>query len=162
MYVFNHDCSVRLYSQTQYYWTLFSWHCFYLNVRPAQVTSVGLTWKSLYQRQTKVLKKPADRAKPRLLGVCVVPGEAHDHSGNDGDLHGADDGSDKDVVQLLATGDHVQDVEVQQLVTLGAAVGRVAPEGGNTHCHLHKPQLIPSLCFCNAGKLYHLLYLIPV
>lgn len=59
-----------------------------------------------------------------------LPGEAHDHGGDDGDLHGADDGGDEDVVQLLATRDHVQDVEVQQLVALGAAVGRLTPAGG--------------------------------
>lgn len=83
------------------------------------------------------MEKPADWAKPCLPGVCNVPGEAHDHGGDDGDLHGTDDGGDEDIVQLLATGDHIEDVEVQQLVALGAAIGRLAPEGRNTRTHTY-------------------------
>lgn len=46
------------------------------------------------------------------LRFITPPGEAHDDGHDDGDLHGSDDGSDQDVMQLLTTGDHVQDVEV--------------------------------------------------
>lgn len=50
------------------------------------------------------------------------PCDAHHHGNDDGDLHGADDGGDEDVVELLSTGDHVEDVEVLRLVTLRAFV----------------------------------------
>lgn len=70
--------------------------------------------------------------------MCNVPGEAHDNGGDDGDLHGTDDGGDEDIVQLLATGDHIEDVEVQQLVALGATIGRLAPGGRNTRTHTYK------------------------
>lgn len=60
-----------------------------------------------------------------------IPGETHHHGNNDGDLHGSDDGGDEDVVKLLAAGNHVENIKVQQLVTLGAPVGGLTP--GNTH-----------------------------
>lgn len=44
------------------------------------------------------------------------PRDAHHHGDDDGDLDGPDDGGDKDVVQLLATGDDVEDVKVVGLV----------------------------------------------
>lgn len=59
------------------------------------------------------------------------PGDAHDHSHDNGDLHGADDGRDKHVVQLLATGHNVQDVEVLE-VTLRTSVARFTPVGVQT------------------------------
>lgn len=65
--------------------------------------------------------------KPRGL-----PGDAHHHGDDDGDLHGADDGGDEDVVELLSARDHVEDVEVLRLVALMAFVARVAPGAGHT------------------------------
>ena len=59
------------------------------------------------------------------------PSDAHHHGNDYGDLHGPDDGGDEDVVQLLAAGDHIQDVEVLGLVALGALVTSVTP--GETH-----------------------------
>lgn len=53
-----------------------------------------------------------------LLGEVASPCDAHHHGDNDGDLHGADDGGDEHVVQLLSTGNHVEDVEVLRLVAL--------------------------------------------
>lgn len=73
---------------------------------------------------------------PPTLRLVAPPGEAHDHGHDDGDLHGADDGGDEDVVQLLSTGDNVQDVEVQELVALRAAVGRITPAGRQVVSHL--------------------------
>lgn len=61
-----------------------------------------------------------------------VPGEAHDHGHDDGDLNGSDDGGDEDVVQLLTAGHHVQDVKVQELITLRTAVRCLTPD---THTH---------------------------
>lgn len=46
----------------------------------------------------------------------TFPRDAHHHGDDDGDLDGADDGGNKDVVQLLATGDDVEDVKVVGLV----------------------------------------------
>lgn len=60
--------------------------------------------------------------------VCVcVPGEAHDHGHDDSNLNSSDDGGDEDVVQLLPAGHHVQDVEVQQLLTLLPPVRILTP-----------------------------------
>lgn len=55
----------------------------------------------------------------------LLPCDAHHHSDDDGNLHGADDGGDEDVVQLLSTGNHVEDVEVLRLVTLWTFVARI-------------------------------------
>ncbi len=57
-----------------------------------------------------------------------VPGEAHDHSYDDGDLNGSDDGGNEDIVQLLTARHHVQDVKVQELITLRTTVPCITPE----------------------------------
>ena len=57
--------------------------------------------------------------------LFLLPCDAHHHSDDDGDLHGADDGGDEDVVQLLSTGNHIEDVEVLRLVTLRTFVAGV-------------------------------------
>lgn len=67
-----------------------------------------------------------------MKSVVFLPGDAHHHGNDDGDLHGSDDGGDQDVVQLLSTGNHVQDVEVLRLVALRAFVPGVTPGPGNT------------------------------
>lgn len=61
----------------------------------------------------------------------AFPCDAHHYGNNDGDLHGTDDGGDQDVVQLLSTGDHVEDVEVLRLVTLRTFVSCVTSAGGH-------------------------------
>ncbi len=71
----------------------------------------------------------------------IVPGEAHDHSYDDGDLNSSDDGGDEDVVQLLTAGHHVEDVKVQELITLRTTVRCLAPE---THTHTHTHQKVRS------------------
>lgn len=73
---------------------------------------------------------------PPTLRFIAPPGETHDDGDNDGDLHGSDDGGDEYVVQLLTTGHHVQDVEIQQLVALRTAVRRLAPAGRQVVSHL--------------------------
>lgn len=70
------------------------------------------------------------------LRLVTASGEAHDHGDDDGDLHGADDGRDEDVVQLLTTGDDVEDVEIQQLITLWSTVRRLTPAGRQVVPHL--------------------------
>lgn len=57
--------------------------------------------------------------------AMALPCDAHHHGNNDGDLHGADDGGNKDVVKLLSTGNHVEDVEVLRLFTLRTFVAGV-------------------------------------
>lgn len=54
------------------------------------------------------------------------PGDAHDDSHDDGNLHSADDCCNKHIVQLLPTGHNVQDVEVLG-VTLRTSVARLTP-----------------------------------
>lgn len=74
---------------------------------------------------------------PATLRFVAPPGETHDDRHDDCDLDGSDDGCDQDVVQLLPTRDHVQDViKVQQLVALRPAVRRLAPAGGEAVSHL--------------------------
>lgn len=76
------------------------------------------------------------------------PGDAHHHGDDDGDLHGSDDGGDEDVVQLLSTGDHVEDVEVLRLVTLRTFVACVASGTDNGHCStLHVQQTQKAFVF---------------
>lgn len=60
-------------------------------------------------------------------GGSAPPCDAHHHGDNDGDLHGADDGGDEDVVELLSAGNHVEDVELLGLVALKALVPGVTP-----------------------------------
>lgn len=73
---------------------------------------------------------------PPTLCLVAPPGEAHDHSYDDSDLNGSDDGGDEDVVQLLTAGHNVQDVEVQQLITLRTAIRRLTPAGRQVVSHL--------------------------
>jgi len=46
------------------------------------------------------------------LGFVAPPGEAHYDGYDDRYLDSSDDGGDKDVMQLLSTGDDVEDVEI--------------------------------------------------
>lgn len=68
-----------------------------------------------------------------LINNVSIPCDAHHYGNNDGDLHGTDDGGDQDVVQLLSTGDHVEDVEVLRLVTLRTFVSCVTSESDIKH-----------------------------
>lgn len=70
------------------------------------------------------------------LVLRTFPGDAQDHSSDDGDLHGSDDGGDQDVVQLLSTGDDVEHIEVLRLSALRAFVSGVTPAGGGVVLHL--------------------------
>lgn len=70
------------------------------------------------------------------LRLVTASGEAHDDGDDDSDLHGADNGRDQDVVQLLATRDDVEYVEVQQLITLRPAVRSLTPAGRQVVSHL--------------------------
>lgn len=73
------------------------------------------------------------------------PCDAHHHSDNDGDLDGADDGGNKDVVQLLATRDDVEDVKVMGLVAQGAFVARITPDTCINTQHIHRTEIIQRL-----------------
>lgn len=73
---------------------------------------------------------------PPTLRLVAPPGEAHDHGHDDGDLNSSDDGSDEDIVQLLSAGHHVQDVKVQQLITLRPTIRCLTPAGGQVVSHL--------------------------
>lgn len=73
---------------------------------------------------------------PPTLRLVAPPGEAHDDSYDDGDLNGSDDGGDEDVMQLLTTRHHVEDVKVQELIALRATVRRLTPAGGQVVSHL--------------------------
>lgn len=73
---------------------------------------------------------------PPTLRLVAPPGEAHDDSYDDGDLNGSDDGGDEDVMQLLTTRHHVEDVEVQELIALRATVRRLTPACGQVVSHL--------------------------
>lgn len=69
--------------------------------------------------------------------VCFFPhspGNTHDHCHNNGDLHGSNDSSYKHIMKFLATGYHIQDVKVGDLLTLCPRVTRVTPvEMQETH-----------------------------
>lgn len=58
----------------------------------------------------------------RSLWRTHPPCETHDNGDDDGDLYGSDDGRYENVVEFLSTGNHVQDVEVLDLLTLLASV----------------------------------------
>lgn len=73
---------------------------------------------------------------PPTLRLVAPPGEAHDHSYDDSDLNSSDDSGDEDVVQLLTAGHHVQDVEVQELITLRTPVSCLTSAGGQVVSHL--------------------------
>lgn len=82
-------------------------------------------------------------AKPRQTPPHS-PCDAHHHGDNDGDLDGADDGSNKDVVQLLTTRDDVEDIKVVGLVAQGAFVAGVTPDTciNAQHIHIHRTKII--------------------
>lgn len=42
-------------------------------------------------------------------------------------MHGSDDGSYEDIMELLATRNHVENIKVQQLITLRTPVGGLTP-----------------------------------
>lgn len=69
----------------------------------------------------------------------AFPHDAHHHGNDDGDLYGANDGGDEDVVELLAAGHHIQDVEVLGLLALCPLVARVTPAGGHVVLDLAFP-----------------------
>lgn len=83
-----------------------------------------------------------------------VPGEAHHHGNDHSDLNSADDGSDEDVVHLLTAGHHIENVEVQQLVALGAAVRRITPDTNTATADLQHI-LYPTKVKCWAFILKH-------
>lgn len=60
-------------------------------------------------------------------GRLEIPCETHHHGNNDGYLHGSDDGSYEDIMELLATRNHVENIKVQQLITLRTPVGGLTP-----------------------------------
>lgn len=68
-------------------------------------------------------------SSPLVFGT--PPCETHDNGDDDGDLYGSDDGRYENVVEFLSTGNHVQDVEVLDLVTLLASVARITPACGD-------------------------------
>lgn len=73
---------------------------------------------------------------PSTLCLGAPPGEAHDHSYDDSDLNSSNDSSNEDVVQLLTTGHHIQDVEVQKLITLRTTISCLTSAGGQVVSHL--------------------------
>lgn len=69
------------------------------------------------------------------LVLWTFPGDAQDHSGDDGYLHSSNDGCDQDVVQLLSTGDDVEHIKVLRLSALRTFISGVAPAGGSIVLH---------------------------
>lgn len=84
----------------------------------------------------------------------TFPGDAQDHGSDDGDLHGSDDGRDQDVMQLLSTGDNIEDVKVLRLSALRAFVSRVTPAGGGVVLHLTGAMDTVASITTGAGRRY--------
>lgn len=89
---------------------------------------------------------------PATLGFVAPPGEAHDNGYDDRYLDGSDDGGDEDVMQLLSTGDHVEDVEIGELVALGTSVTWITAAGGEVLCHLAAAVLTELVVIVRTGQ----------
>lgn len=67
-----------------------------------------------------------------------VPCETHHHGNNDGNLYGSNDGSYEDIMKLLAARNDVQNIKIQQLITLRTPIRGLTPSTRrNTHIQIH-------------------------
>lgn len=81
----------------------------------------------------------------------AFPCNAHHHGNDDSNLNRSDDGCDKNVVELLSAGDHVQDVEVLGLLALGTLVAGVTAAGGDVVFDLTFPMHTDTVCTGDPG-----------
>lgn len=86
----------------------------------------------------------------RVATPSRLPHDAHHHGNDDGDLYGANDGGDEDVVELLAAGHHIQDVEVLGLLALCPLVARVTPVGAIARRQSHDEKKMTAVQCHNA------------
>lgn len=57
-----------------------------------------------------------------VIVILKIPCEAHHHGNNDGNLYGSNDGCYEDIMKLLPTRNNVQNIKIQQLITLRTTI----------------------------------------